>query len=182
MYTNIKSEDYEQEKQNMKNKKVYWDYVDGVVDTNINYLDNENIKYNYSFIYAMEKQTDSSYSISDYDIYSSCDVTNAEEYSAYGLNETLYTYMLENRTAPIYGTILSIGLLIVIAIYLFWSIGHKEGEEGISLNSIDRVPYEVLVFVCLMILSIALAVTANIGRTINYVFLLVGAFSVCHCE
>ncbi len=181
MYTNIKSEDYEQEKQNMKNKKVYWDYVDGVVDTNINYLDNENIKYNYSFIYAMEKQTDSSYSISDYDIYSSCDVTNAEEYSAYGLNETLYTYMLENRTAPIYGTILSIGLLIVIAIYLFWSIGHKEGEEGISLNSIDRVPYEVLVFVCLMILSIALAVTANIGRTINYVFLLVGALGYLVC-
>ena len=181
MYTNIKSEDYEQEKQNMKNSKVYWNYVDGKVDTNINYLDSENIKYNYSFIYAMEKQTDTSYSISDYDIYSSCDVTNAEEYSAYGLNETLYTYMLENRTAPIYGTILSIGLLLVIAIYLFWAIGHKEGEEGISLNSIDKVPYEVLVFVCLMILSIALTATVNIGRTINYVVLLVGTLGYLVC-
>ena len=182
MYTNIKSEDYEQEKQNMKNQKVYWDYVDGKVDTNINYLDSENIKYNYSFIYAMEKQTDTSYSIIDYDIYTSCDLSSMEEYSAYGINETLYTYMLENRTQPIYATILSIGLLIIIIIYLFWSIGHKEGEVGITLNSIDKTPYEILVFVCLMILSVALAVVVNIGGTINYVILLVGflGYLVCY--
>ena len=182
MYTNIKSEDYEQEKQNMKNQKVYWDYVDGKVDTNINYLDSENIKYNYSFIYAMEKQTDTSYSIIDYDIYTSCDLSSMEEYSAYGINETLYTYMLENRTQPIYATILSIGLLIIIIIYLFWSIGHKEGEVGITLNSIDKIPYEILVFVCLMILSVALSVVVNIGGTINYVILLVGflGYLVCY--
>ena len=181
MYTNIKSEDYEQEKQNMKNQKVYWDYVDGKVDTNINYLDSENIKYNYSFIYAMEKQTDTSYSIIDYDIYTSCDLSSMEEYSAYGINETLYTYMLENRTQPIYATILSIGLLIIIIIYLFWSIGHKEGEVGITLNSIDKIPYEILVFVCLMILSVALAVVVNIGGTINYVILLVGILGYLIC-
>ena len=181
MYTNIKSEDYEQEKQNMKNQKVYWDYVDGKVDTNINYLDSENIKYNYSFIYAMEKQTDTSYSIIDYDIYTSCDLSSMEEYSAYGINETLYTYMLENRTQPIYATILSIGLLIIIIIYLFWSIGHKEGEVGITLNSIDKIPYEILVFVCLMILSIALAVVVNMGGTINYVILLVGILGYLLC-
>ena len=181
MYTNIKSEDYEQEKQNMKNQKVYWDYVDGKVDTNINYLDSENIKYNYSFIYAMEKQTDTSYSIIDYDIYTSCDLSSMEEYSAYGINETLYTYMLENRTQPIYATILSIGLLIIIIIYLFWSIGHKEGEVGITLNSIDKIPYEILVFVCLMILSVALAVVVNIGGTINYVILLVGILGYLVC-
>ena len=174
MYTNIKSEDYEQEKQNMKNQKVYWDYVDGKVDTNINYLDSENIKYNYSFIYAMEKQTDTSYSIIDYDIYTSCDLSSMEEYSAYGINETLYTYMLENRTQPIYAIIVSTIALIIIAIYLIWSIGHKEGEVGITLNSIDKIPYEILVFVCLMILSVALAVVVNIGGTINYVILLVG--------
>ena len=181
MYTNIKSEDYEQEKQNMKNEKVYWNYIDGTVDTNINYLNNENIKYNYNFIYAMEKQTDTSYSISEYDIYTSCDVNNVEGYSAYGLNETLYTYMLEHRTAPIYWTILSIALLLVITIYLFWSIGHKSGEEGISLNSIDKIPYEVFVFVCLMILSIALATVVNLGGTINYVILLVGTLGYLVC-
>lgn len=181
MYTNIKSEDYEQEKQNMKNQKVYWDYVDGKVDTNINYLDSENIKYNYSFIYAMEKQTDTSYSIIDYDIYTSCDLSSMEEYSAYGINETLYTYMLENRTQPIYAIIVSTIALIIIAIYLIWSIGHKEGEVGITLNSIDKIPYEILVFVCLMILSIALAVVVNMGGTINYVILLVGILGYLLC-
>ena len=181
MYTNIKSENYEQEKQNRKSQKLYWDYVDGKVDTNINYLDSENIKYNYSFIYAMEKQTDTSYSIIDYDIYTSCDLSSMEEYSAYGINETLYTYMLENRTQPIYATILSIGLLIIIIIYLFWSIGHKEGEVGITLNSIDKIPYEILVFVCLMILSVALAVVVNMSGTINYVILLVGILGYLVC-
>ncbi len=181
MYTNIKSENYEQEKQNMKSQKLYWDYVDGKVDTNINYLDSENIKYNYSFIYAMEKQTDTSYSIIDYDIYTSCDLSSMEEYSAYGINETLYTYMLENRTQPIYAIIVSTIALIIIAIYLIWSIGHKEGEVGITLNSIDKIPYEILVFVCLMILSIALAVVVNMGGTINYVILLVGILGYLLC-
>ena len=181
MYTNIKSEDYEQEKQNMKNQKVYWDYVDGKVDTNINYLDSENIKYNYSFIYAMEKQTDTSYSIIDYDIYTSCDLSSMEEYSAYGINETLYTYMLENRTQPIYAIIVSTIALIIIAIYLIWSIGHKEGKEEITLNSVDKIPYEILVFICLMILSVALAVVVNIGGTINYVILLVGILGYLIC-
>ena len=182
MYTNIKSENYEKEKQNMKSQKLYWDYVDGKVDTNINYLDSENIKYNYSFIYAMEKQTDTSYSIIDYDIYTSCDLSSMEEYSAYGINETLYTYMLENRTQPIYAIIVSTIALIIIAIYLIWSIGHKEGEVGITLNSIDKIPYEILVFVCLMILSVVLAVVVNIGGTINYVILLVGflGYLVCY--
>ena len=129
----------------------------------------------------MEKQTDTSYSIIDYDIYTSCDLSSMEEYSAYGINETLYTYMLENRTQPIYATILSIGLLIIIIIYLFWSIGHKEGEVGITLNSIDKIPYEILVFVCLMILSVALAVVVNIGGTINYVILLVGFLGYLLC-
>lgn len=181
MYTNIKSEDYEQEKQNMKNQKIYWDYIDEKVDTNINYLDSENIKYNYSFIYAMEKQTDRAYSISDYDIYTSCDVSNMEEYSAYGLNEKLYEYMLENRTKPIYAVVISIMLLIIIAIYLFWSIGYKEGKEKITLNSIDKIPYEILIFVCLMILFIALCVVANIVGTINYVVLLVGILGYLVC-
>ena len=77
MYTNVKSEDYEQEKANMKNAKVYWNYVDGQIETTLKNINSENIKYNYSYFYrtsaylGSENDGYSGYSLDEYNIYTS---------------------------------------------------------------------------------------------------------------
>lgn len=181
MYTNMKSQDYQNEMENMKNNKIYWNFVDGKIETNLEQINLENIKYNYHYIYQTSEYKNSSnqqYSIEDYDIYTSYDDSNMSLYTAYGMNQAVYEYMLKNQNQPIYAIIISSLLLGVIAIYLFWAIGHKGGKEEIDLNTIDNIPYEILSIICLIIATIFLSILVNIGQALNYFILLVG--TICY--
>ena len=187
MYTNIKSENYEQEMNNMKNAKIYWNYIDGKIETSIEKINSENIKYNYSYFYRSsaylgDEYTDRSYVLDDYDIYTSYDNDKVNLYTAYGMNQAMYEYMMQNKNAPIYGIILSLILLAIIAVYLFWSIGHKEGKEEIDLNTIDNIPYEILAIICIVIATMFLSILANMGGTVDYIILIVGliCYFVCY--
>ena len=55
------------------------------------------------------------------------------------------------KQAPIIILLSSI-LLIGVCIYIFSSIGHKKDIEGIYMNSLDSVSYEIvfIIFGCLM--------------------------------
>ena len=187
MYTNIKSENYEQEMNNMKNAKIYWNYIDGKIETSIEKINSENIKYNYSYFYRSsaylgDEYTDRSYVLDDYDIYTSYDNDKVNLYTAYGMNQALYEYMMQNKTAPIYGITISLILLVAITVYLFWAIGHKEGKEEIDLNTIDNIPYEILAIICIIIATMFLSILANMGGTVDYIILIVGliCYFVCY--
>ena len=185
MYTNIKSQDYKKEMENMKNNKIYWNFVDGQIETNLEKINYENIKYNNYYIYQISEAKNNSneqYSIEDYDIYTSYDDSNASLYTAYGINQAVYEYMLKNQNQPIYVIIISSLLLVVIAVYLFWAIGHKEGKEEIDLNTLDNIPYEILSIICLTIAMIFLSILVNIGQVLNYFILVVGTicYFVCY--
>ena len=39
-------------------------------------------------------------------------------------------------------------LFVAMIIYLFWSIGHEKEKNGITLRSIDKIPYELLIIGC----------------------------------
>lgn len=189
MYTNIKSEDYEQEKANMKNTKVYWNYVDGQIETTLENINSENIKYNYSYFYrtsaylGSENDGYSGYSLDEYNIYTSYNNSEINLYTAYGMNQALYEYMMQNKTAPIYRITISLILLVAITVYLFWAIGHKEGKKEIDLNTIDNIPYEILAIICIGIVTISLSFLTNVSseELMNYAILLVIAICYLVC-
>ena len=83
---------------------------------------------------------------------------------------------------PIYAVIISSILLVAIAIYLFWAIGYKKGEEGISLNTIDNIPYEILSIIGLTVAGMFLSILINIGNIINYTILIISTicYFVCY--
>lgn len=183
MFTNIKSKDYKNEMENMKSNNIYWNFVEGKINTNLEHINSDNIKYNSNYIYWTSENTNSSrHNIQDYDIYTSYDDSNMNQYTAYGINQTAYEYMLKNQNRPIYIIVITIILLVIITVYLFWAIGHKEGKEGISLNAIDKIPYEILAIICLTIAAIFLTVLINIGKVINYFVLLVAiiCYFICY--
>ena len=180
MYTNIKSNDYQKEMENMRNNKLYWNLVEGKIETNLEYLNPENIKYNYNYVYQISNEEENG--IKDYDVYTSYDNSNMNIYTAYGIRQAVYEYMLKNRNQPIHRIIISTLGLVAIAVYLFWAIGHKEGTEEIDLNSIDKIPYEIVAMSCLIIISIFLSVLVSIGEAINYMILFVEiiCYFVCY--
>ncbi len=170
MFTNIKSDNYQEVMDNMKNQEIYWDFVNGNIETNLNYINQDNIQYNYHYYYSNNSSSHSQEvkEIADYDIYSSYEENKTTQATNFILNKNIYDFMLQHNQLPIYSCIISLILLVVIASYLFWAIGHKKGEEGIRLNVIDKIPYEMICIVCFMVLMLALSIAVNFINLSSY--------------
>ena len=179
IFTNIKTDNYETEKEEMKNNTVYWFLENNAIDTNIELLNQDNLKYSYEYAYYVTDE-DNGY-MDKYDIYTSYDETNIGIYTNYGINKILYQYMLEHKTTPIYSIIVSGIALIIIAIYLVNSIGHKEGTDEIVLNRMDEIPYEIVTIVGLILLCIFLSIAVSLGEASNAIIIAVGVLCYLIC-
>ena len=85
IFTNMRINDYNNEIQNIKNSTRYWVCIDGNIDTNIEYINKDNIKYNSQYLYS--ELENSGYSVSN-------KITDYEIYSRYNENKTRETYKL----------------------------------------------------------------------------------------
>lgn len=163
MFTNIKSNNYQEVKDNMKNQKIYWNFVNSKIETNLTYINEDNIKYNYAYRNSSYGSNHSQKvkEFGDYDIYSSYEEDKTAQATNFLFNKNIYDFMLQNNRLPIYSCMISLALLVIIAIYLFWAIGHKEGKKGISLNAMDRIPYEIISVISFNVVAIAITIVAN---------------------
>ena len=163
MFTNIKSNNYQEVMDHMKNQSVYWNLVNGKIETNLTYINEDNIKYNYNYRNSSNSSNHSQKAkgMGDYDIYSCYEEDKTLQATNFLFNKNAYDFMLQHRDLPIYGCIFSVIVLLMIAFYLFCAIGYKKGEEEIHLNVIDQVPYEIISTICLMVLSVSLAIVTN---------------------
>lgn len=163
MFTNIKSNNYQEVKDNMKNQKIYWNFVNGKIETNLTYINEDNIKYNYAYRNSSYGSNHSQKvkEFGDYDIYSSYEEDKTLQATNFLFNKNMYDFMLQNNQLPIFGCLISVMVLIAIAIYLFWAIGHKEGKKEISLNAMDQIPYEIISVISFNIVAIALTIITN---------------------
>ncbi len=159
-FTNIKSNDYQEIMDNMKNQKIYWNLKDGKIETNLTYINQDNIKYNYSFNHVSYHGQEEKV-LKNYDIYSFYEEDETTLASSFLLNKNVYDFMLQHKTLPIYSGIFSSIGLVMIAFYLFWAIGHQKGKEGISLNTLDRIPYEIITIICFSVIVIVLSLVMN---------------------
>lgn len=85
IYTNMRTEDYQKEIQDIKNATRYWNCSNGNIETNIDYINNNNIKYNSQYLFS--ELESSGYLISN-------KITDYEIYSKYNENKTRRTYKL----------------------------------------------------------------------------------------
>lgn len=180
----MKSNNYEEEMNQMKNKDVYWNFANKEIDTNLVHIDKDNIRYNYSYRHSensISNFTNNKKSIEDYDIYSSYNENKNTQYTNFSLSTNVYQFMLKNKDLPMVSFVISLIMLIIIAIYLFWSIGHKKGKEGITLNSIDNIPYEIISIIGFTILAILWTIIINIISVTNYVILLLSTVGYFIC-
>lgn len=85
IFTNMRINDYNSEIQNIKNSTRYWVCIDGSIDTNIEYINKDNIKYNSQYMFS--ELENSGFSVSD-------KITDYEIYSRYNENKTRRAYKL----------------------------------------------------------------------------------------
>ena len=165
-FTNIKSNNYEETINSMQKetKNVYWNLINGKIETNLNYINQDNIKYNYNYNYnqvqyygSEEQKTE----WKDYDIYSFYQEDESILSSNFLWNRNICDFMLQHKQLPFYSSIISLMGLVIIAIYLFWAIGHKKGKEGITCNTFDKLPYEIVCMISFGMLTMVLAFMVN---------------------
>ena len=152
LFTNIKTDNYQQEIENIKQGKYYWYYESGQIHTDIEKINESNIRYDYG-LDALEKLQQLGL-----DFYVDFDEEQVEVGNGYYLEKTLYDTMIEFKQVPTYAIPITSVLLILIVTYLIWSIGHKKGEKGIYLNSLDKISYELVCIFALSLLVIVLVV------------------------
>lgn len=198
MYTNMKSNNYDQEIQNIKNYENHWIYANGAIDTDIEYINNDNIIYKSIYRYfenneettsnsseitgneetidILEGKTTDNNTVSQFCIYSKYNPNRTGQLTNFQIAKDIYEFALNNQKLPIYILPISTFMLLIIIIYLLWSIGHEKESENdeIKLTAIDNIPYEILTIIGLSILFIFIAMALEAMRLANYISIIIG--------
>lgn len=167
IYTNIQFDNYQNAVNNVKTNEIYWIYENGNIITNIEKINSSNAKY--VVLPSKGIQT-----LEGYKVYTYID-TSAFKYSnIYSFRALIFDmFKLNTNASEIIIPACSIAL-IIIGIYLLWSIGHSKKEEGIHLNSLDRFPYELLACLCVTIIIICTAIVKialyDFNLSINFIW------------
>ena len=187
IYTNVKSNDYEQTINDNASNPYYWNMVNGKIETDIDYINSDNIKYNYTYYYKTHtklniEENNTEKNLTDYDIYTSYNQVKTEQSMDYISTQELYQFMTAYQKLPAYALSISLILLTIIVIYLIWAIGHKKDKEGITLDVLDKVPYEIIIFAycCLIPMFIAIVVNSR-TENLNYIFITITIISYIIC-
>ncbi len=124
---------------NLKNEnKVYWNFENRNIITNIDNLKKENIPYS-DRLYKWIESNDV------YGVYTTLNNSNGINGSI-GKLEILYNVLKPISETPYQlNTAILIILVILLSIYLVASLGHKKGYKGIYLNWIDKIPLEFII-------------------------------------
>ena len=173
MFTNIQSNDYPEEMNKLKTEKTNWSYQDGKITTNIHTINQESTKYMTSSTYSTDN-------FEGYEVYSNIDPNTLNYSNSLYVQQTVYNIFKGHENLPAYLIPLSSILILVMIVYLIWATGHEKGKEGIQLNSIDKISYEiisiVIMFVIGMMMSFAVAsVESQIPQRI-----LMSVFLLCY--
>ena len=173
LFTNIQCNNYSEEINKLKTEKTNWSYQDGNITTNIDRINQENTKYITSSYYAVDN-------LEGYDVYSNIDPSNLNYSNSLYVRKTVYNLFKGHENLPTYLIPLSAISVIFMIVYLVWSTGHEKGKEGIQINSIDRISYEVIsigiMLVIGMMISFAIAsIESQIPQRI-----LISVFLLCY--
>ena len=173
MFTNIRSNNYPEEINKLKSEKKNWSYQEGNITTNINSINQESTKYMTSSTYSTDN-------FEGYEVYSNIDPNTLNYSNSLYVQQTVYNMFKGHENLPTYLIPLSAISIIIMIVYLIWATGHEKGKEGIQLNSIDKISYEiisiVIMFVIGMMMSFAIAsVESQIPQRI-----LMSVFLLCY--
>lgn len=161
-YTNVsmngKNDSIEGIKQQITQMQYYWNYVNGVVNTNIPSLSGEEVKY--SNMMNLFRQNGN-------DVYTSIDSSLAEN-DSFVTSAKIYQFVQKYYPYVYWIGILSFIIFIIDLIYLIYSTGHVKRKEQIALNWVDRLPLEIFGLVAILVVSIFLALAIESGGMMQY--------------
>ena len=158
IYTNINSNDYNQEIQKINESNYNWKIENGKLSTKIENLQELKIKYLYGLDNIENLKS------GNYNIYFNFNEAEVPESSQLYMQKFFYDLVLNVKDMQLFLCIISITLLTIITIYLFWSIGYSNKSEEIDLNQFDKFYYEIVFIIFLIVMGLGI----NIFGSMTY--------------
>lgn len=140
-------------KNKISNEKHNWILDENGINTDIESLKEDNIKYDN--IYELAKKN-----LGEKKVYIYLEENNKND-----VNKEVYNIAARWNKKSFKLLIGTVIITIIIIIYLCAGVGHKYGEKGIYLNKIDKIPLEVIMailFIILVIPAFCIGISANI--------------------
>lgn len=173
MFTNIRSNNYPEEMNKLKSEKKNWSYQEGNITTNIDSINQESTKYMTSSTYSTDN-------FEGYEVYSNIDPSTLNYSNSLYVQQTVYNMFKGHENLPVYLIPLSAISIIIMIVYLIWATGHEKGKEGIQLNSIDKISYEIISIVIMLVIGMMMSfVVASIESQIPQK-ILISVFLLCY--
>ena len=173
MFTNIRSSNYPEEINKLKSEKTNWSYQDGNITTKIDSINQESTKYMTSSMYSTDN-------LEGYEVYSNIDPSTLNYSNSLYVQQTVYNMFKGHENLPVYLIPLSAISIIIMIVYLIWATGHEKGKEGIQLNSIDKISYEIISIVIMFVIGMIMSfVVASIESQIPQK-ILISVFLLCY--
>ena len=148
IYTNVKLEDYSNSLNEIKKKQFYWNIESGNIETNLEKINETNIKYSYGINYIEELKNNG------FNLYSGFNESDISEGSYLYEQKQIYEFITNVENYEPKPIIVSSILLVIIIIYLLWSIGYENNTDEIVLSALDKIPYEILFSISMIIIAI----------------------------
>jgi len=153
-FTNIeqttKTDTIEKIQKELSTYPYYWNYEYGEINTNINDLKLENIKYTYPYNDIKENY--------DCRIYTAIGNNLFQYYDNYYESYLLYEIASKSKDTALINLIISLSIILISIILITIFTGKKKGKKEIHLNTIDKIPLEIVALVTLIIIGFILAV------------------------
>lgn len=180
IYTNIKLEngDYKNKIQELEKHEIYWNMVNGTIQTSIAGMTENSLKYENGTEYVKTLKD------KNIDIYTSINKERIQQGNTIYTQMEIYNKINEMKKKPTDILQVSILLFIMIVIYLIFAIGHEKGKEEIALTRMEDFPYEILFTIIMTIvgtfMALGIKLTAETGEFFSIMFLF--CYFVCYAS
>ena len=168
-FTNIEygidSTTFEEVKNKVDTKNIFWNFNDSNVETSINKLKNIN--------YMDNRLEERSADASNYIIYTSL-AQPLESLDNIYWTQFFYNILLAITPNAIYIIPVLVILLIVLVSVIVVGIGKKRGVNGIALNWFDKILIEIAFLIAIMVGVIGLILVAIILDSYNMITFIIG--------
>ena len=158
----------------MQNQR-YWNYENGIIETTVNKLNNDNIEYIES---GLRQESFETIESNTYTIYTAV-LDDLEYVDNIAMNRVLYNTLSSVSQQAVFAIPFLIILIIALVPIIIVGVGRTRKQEGIKLNWYDKILVEVAALISMFIGAIGACFTISVNGMNTMTSFVLGISVIC---
>ena len=158
----------------MQNQR-YWNYENGIIETTVDKLNNDNIEYIES---GLRQESFETIESNTYTIYTAV-LDDLEYVDNIAMNRVLYNTLSSVSQQAVFAIPFLIILIIALVPIIIVGVGRTRKQEGIKLNWYDKILVEIAAFISMFIGAIGACFTISVSGMNTMTSFVLGISVIC---